>query len=376
MANQTIHDGTAQPQADPNGGLSDGGFETLSSTSGATSGFALGTLLRTSRGEVLVEALSVGDLVLTTGGARRPIAWLGQRIVDCRDHPRPRDVLPVRIFAHAFGDSLPARDLFVSPSHAICVDVLREVLIPAGALVNGSTVQQIDVDDVTYWQVELESHDVILAESQPAESCLDTGEGGVFREAGVAGPDAPPTRRTQARACRSVHDAGPLVAGVKAQLRRRAIALGWTRSSDPELRLEVDGERLDPVVRGLTARFAVPAGAQDLSLVSQTARPCDVLETEDSRDLGICLEGIAIDDGFGVEQSLPLDDPRLGAGLHAIEDGCRRWTTGRMPLPADLTTAYPDGFFLRLQLAGPALPRWVAPATVAARAERLRLVRP
>ena len=107
--------------------------------------FAGGTLIRTADGDAPVEALTIGDLVMTVSGEARPIRWIGHRALDCRHHPRPHESYPIRIAAHAFGGSRPSRDLFVSPGHAICVDVL----IPASGLVNGSTVQQVEVDEVT-----------------------------------------------------------------------------------------------------------------------------------------------------------------------------------------------------------------------------------
>ena len=77
--------------------------------------FATGTLIRTDRGDVEVERLAVGDLVVTASGAHRPIRWLGHRTIGCRSHPSAADILPIRIAAHAFGSNCPIRDLFVSP---------------------------------------------------------------------------------------------------------------------------------------------------------------------------------------------------------------------------------------------------------------------
>ena len=91
--------------------------------------YVSGTLIRTTRGEVAVEDLEVGDDVLTACGAARPIKWLGHRTIDCRHHPRPGDVHPVRIAAHAFGENQPVRNLVVSPGHSICIDIAGEVLI-------------------------------------------------------------------------------------------------------------------------------------------------------------------------------------------------------------------------------------------------------
>ena len=183
--------------------------------------FASGTEIRTARGDVPVERLVIGDLVVTAGGATRPIRWLGSRTLDCRRHPRPADVMPVRIVAGAFGEDRPARDLWLSPGHSVCLDILGEVLIPASALVDGAAITQISVKEVTYWHVELESHDVILAEGLPAESYLEMGNRSFFSESGVldltAALDAE-MLRTHEDFCRPYHASGILVDAVRSKL--------------------------------------------------------------------------------------------------------------------------------------------------------------
>ena len=323
--------------------------------------YVSGTRIRTVHGDVSVEDLRIGDLAVTASGESRPISWISHRAIDCRRHPRPGEIMPIRIAAHTFNDNRPARDLFVSPGHSICVDVLGEVLIPAIALVNGSTIQQVEVDEVTYWHVELDSHDIILAENLPAESFLDMGNRGFFQEANVvnlaAGPDANPAFRTHADFCRPFIDGGPILEAVKSQLHRRAENIGWVRSDALELHLVVDGRHLDPVVRGLTARFQVPAGAKAVWLVSPTARPCDTMGVNDSRDLGLYIAALSITDGFGT-RDVAIDDPLLCIGFHEVEEGSRRWTSERARLPAALWDECGDDFFLRIDLAGPPVPRW------------------
>ena len=187
--------------------------------------FASGTRVSTARGNIEVEALQVGELVVTASGALRPITWLGHRIIDCRRHPRPHKAMPVRIAAHAFGENRPARDLVVSPGHSICVDLMGETLIPAGILENGTTIRREDVDSVTYWHVELDSHDILLAENLLCESYLEIGNRGFFADGGVvalgAGPDA--LMRTHADFCRPFVDSGPQLEAVKARLKKRAV---------------------------------------------------------------------------------------------------------------------------------------------------------
>ena len=186
--------------------------------------FASGTLIRTTQGNVPVEDLVAGDVAVTASGRQRSIKWLGHRTIDCRNHPRPHGVMPIRFYAHALGPNRPSRDLFVSPGHAICVDVLSEVLIPAALLVNGSTIVQVEVDKITYWHVELDNHDIILAENMPAESYMDMGNRSFFAESVVvnidASPDAPVA--THADFCRPFVDGGPLLDAVKARLDKRA----------------------------------------------------------------------------------------------------------------------------------------------------------
>ncbi|MBN8896792.1 MAG: Hint domain-containing protein, partial [Rhodospirillales bacterium] len=144
--------------------------------------FAAGTRIATERGEVAVERLVVGDRVRTIGGGMRPVRWIGHRAIDCRCHPDPTAVRPVRIRAHAFGAGMPARDLYLSPDHAV---FLEGALIPIRHLVDGGLVAQVAHSRVTYFHVELDGHDVLLADGLPAESYLEVGGRSAFANAGA-----------------------------------------------------------------------------------------------------------------------------------------------------------------------------------------------
>jgi hypothetical protein len=143
--------------------------------------FAEGTCLDTPDGPVAVEALATGDLVLTAGGASRPVRWIGHRQIDLARHPDPVWARPVRVMANAFGPGQPRRELLLSPDHAVFVD---DVLIPIKYLLNSVTITQIPVDAVTYYHIELDEHDVLMAEGLPAESYLDTGDRSNFDNGG------------------------------------------------------------------------------------------------------------------------------------------------------------------------------------------------
>ncbi|WP_162240606.1 MULTISPECIES: Hint domain-containing protein [unclassified Methylobacterium] len=328
--------------------------------------FVSGTLIKTSRGNISVENLAIADLIVTSSGDLRPICWIGHRKVTCQGRS---DLLPVRIAAHAFGEGRPARDLYVSPAHAIAVDVLGEVLIPACRLINGTTVTQVDREEVTYWHVELDSHDILLAEGLPAETYLDCGNRRFFANADATDLAAAPDTRPEGPLpfCRPFHEAGPLVDLVRARLQDRAVTLGWRTVEETfaGMHLVADGKIFRPDVEGLTARFVLPADARDLHLVSETSVPAHVVPgSTDNRRLGLPLASLTIDDGLTGARTVALDDPRLGEGFHVVNHGAR-WTDGSAVLPADLWAGCKSFFFLRVTLAGPALARWIAPGETA-----------
>ena len=82
--------------------------------------FMAGTQIRTLEGEVAVETLKRGDLVLSADGRLVPVVWLGKQTISTR-FADPLRTLPVRIKASALDQNIPSRDLLVSPDHAILV---------------------------------------------------------------------------------------------------------------------------------------------------------------------------------------------------------------------------------------------------------------
>jgi len=134
--------------------------------------FAQGTRLSTTRGEVAVQDLHIGDRMVLADGATAPIVWIGRRRVACSRLARPRTAWPVRVRAGAFGPGAPRRDLFLSPDHALFID---GVLIPVKYLIDGVAIAQVKRQSVTYWHVEVPHHAVLLAEGLPCESFLDAG---------------------------------------------------------------------------------------------------------------------------------------------------------------------------------------------------------
>jgi hypothetical protein len=102
--------------------------------------------------------------------------------------------------------------------------VLGETLVPVGQLINGATIVHEEVAEVTYWHVELESHDVLLAEWLPCESYMDAGNRAFFgREHGrLWGIDPERAEESLTRYARPFVDKGPLVAAIRERLAVRA----------------------------------------------------------------------------------------------------------------------------------------------------------
>jgi len=140
-----------------------------------------GTLIKTKRGQKKVEQLKIGDKVMTASGEARRIKWIGRRSYSGRFVMGRKDILPVCIKAGALEHNVPKRDLWISPNHAMFLD---RMLIEAKDLINGvSVVQAESVESVEYYHVELDSHDVIIAEGALSESFVDDDDRFMFHNA-------------------------------------------------------------------------------------------------------------------------------------------------------------------------------------------------
>jgi hypothetical protein len=285
--------------------------------------FAAGTRILTARGEVAVEALRIGDRLVSAFGRMAPVVWLGHRRVDCRRHPRPAELWPVRIEAGAFGDDRPFRALWLSPDHAVYVN---GGLVPIRYLVNGASIAQVPVDEVTYWHVELPAHEVILAEGLAAESYLDTGNRGAFENGGAAPMHLHADyalRMWEAKACAKLLLCGAVLTDIRRRLLARTAALGHGWTDDAGLRVLADGCAMNVAVAGATRRVSLPPGARGMRIVSRAWVPAHALaEDSDYRRLGVAIAGIRLDGA-----AVGLEDARLGRGWHAAE-AAWRWTDG------------------------------------------------
>jgi Ca2+-binding RTX toxin-like protein len=151
--------------------------------------FAEGTRIVTPNGEDAVENLRAGDMVLAMRDGQagfEPLRWVGfMDVAVPRNAAMAAKTAPILIKAGALAPGMPARDLRVSPDHAMEVD---GHLIPAKHLVNGeSIIQETWCRRVRYFHLELEAHGLLLSEGTWSESYLDDGNRHAFNNAALTG---------------------------------------------------------------------------------------------------------------------------------------------------------------------------------------------
>ena len=136
-----------------------------------------GTLITTPEGQRPIEHLAPGDMV-TTPEAPRAVRWVGRSHYSMAFLQGKRMSMPVCIHAGALAEGLPARNLWVSPWHAL---LFGETLVRAFDLLNGQNVTQDYRGAVaSFYNVELDSPDIIFAEGVPVETYANHNNRALF----------------------------------------------------------------------------------------------------------------------------------------------------------------------------------------------------
>jgi len=303
--------------------------------------FPAGTPIATPDGEVAVETLARGDLVLTPRG---PVAVRHVETATADPATAPVRLLPVLFAAGACGDGLPDSDLLMPPQQLI---YMRDAALPegalaaAGALVNGSTIRRTDATGPVDWvRLELERPGLVIAAGLPVAARHD--------------PTAPPPA--------TILPPGPAIAALRARLTQAAApapALATVPEPTPEPAAsfqaapEPDPEpaefdmsaapdpgtilRAVALHRALAAEadsnettwhFTLPAGAPEVLLLSPPGVPATTPADQraGARRYGVAIRAILLDGA-----PVALDGPELAGGFHEPETSGRqtwRWTTG------------------------------------------------
>jgi hypothetical protein len=132
--------------------------------------FTRGSRILTAEGEKAIEDLAAGDLVLTMDHGYQPIRWIGSSIVEGKGR-----FAPIVIEAGTLGNT---RTLRVSPQHRMLLSGWQaellfdepEVLVAAKMLVNDQTIRAEEVEQVEYFHMLFDAHEIVYAEGAPSES--------------------------------------------------------------------------------------------------------------------------------------------------------------------------------------------------------------
>ena len=284
-------------------------------------------------------------MVLTAhnGAARGP--WVGEgKVLATRG--RRTAATPVIVRKGALADNVPSQDLHVTKAHSLYID---GVLIPVEFLVNYKTILWDDrAQEVEIYHVELDSHDVLLANGAPAESYRDDGNRWLFRNA-VQGWDLPPQEP-----CAPVLTGGAVVDAVWRRLLDR---FGPRKllpvTDDPDLHLVIDGTRVDPQERtGSRYLFRLPSRLEAIAIASRSGVPAELGTVRDPRSLGVAVRQVEVRQGAKF-MLLQADDERLTRGFHDYEPADDlRWTDGYAELPATAFSRFDKGAIVILHLGG------------------------
>ncbi len=297
--------------------------------------FCAGTRIATPDGEMLVQDLRQGDLVRTASGAIRPLVWIGTGQVMVAPGRRSA-ATPVIVREGALADNVPNGNLRVTKGHSFLID---NVLIPVEFLVNHRSILWDDrAKEVTIYHLELETHDILLANGAPAESYRDDGNRWLFQNAN-SGWGLPPQEP-----CAPVLTGGPIVdAAWRRLLDRSGARPDPALTDDADLHLLVDGRRVDGIrYRDNRIVFEMSAAAEDIRLVSRAVSPSEAGLARDPRVLGVAVRQLRMTRGTKM-RLMAASDPAMAEGFHAYEaDNGYRWTDGDALVPRALFAGH-DG---------------------------------
>ncbi len=145
--------------------------------------FTRGVKIATPDGEVAVEGLREGMLVLTKDHGPQPVRWIGSSLISATALSTSPELQPIRIKAGALAPAQPAQDLVVSPQHRILLSSqiaqrmfgTSEVLVAARQLLDlpGIELAQ-DLAEVEYFHILFDRHEILISNGAETES-LFTG---------------------------------------------------------------------------------------------------------------------------------------------------------------------------------------------------------
>lgn len=335
--------------------------------------FLSGSMIRTSKGDVAVEDIQIGDQVVTFDWRNnqdviRPVIWTGKGHCKVRfDLPDDEAGWPVRVIKNAISDGVPYKDMLITAEHCL---FFRDRFVPVRMLVNGVSIfYDKSITSYDYYHVETEQHSVITADGMLTESYLDTGNRSSFRQEGKIA-----TLRGAVK--NWADDAGAPLGVERSFVEPLFRALEWRENSvvgtkisttkietttDPDLHLITQtGAVIRPMRK--TAHhysFMLPPNTESVRIVSRSTRPSDVIGpfVDDRRYMGVAVADVQLQcakQQFDITSHLQDEKP---SGWHDTDWTDCAWTNGNaeLPLGDHLTHGKMGILSMTIRAAGPYL---------------------
>ncbi len=335
--------------------------------------FLSGSMIRTSKGDVAVEDIQIGDQVVTFDWRNnqdviRPVIWTGKGHCKVRfDLPDNEAGWPVRVIKNAISDGVPYKDMLITAEHCL---FFRDRFVPVRMLVNGVSIfYDQSITSYDYYHVETEQHSVITADGMLTESYLDTGNRSSFRQEGKIA-----TLRGAVK--NWADDAGAPLGVERSFVEPLFRTLEWRENSvvgtkisttkietttDPDLHLITQtGAVIRPMRK--TAHhysFMLPPNTESVRIVSRSTRPSDVIGpfVDDRRYMGVAVADVQLQcakQQFDITSHLQDEKP---AGWHDTDWTDCAWTNGNaeLPLGDHLTHGKMGILSMTIRAAGPYL---------------------
>lgn len=136
-------------------------------------GMAAGTMVMTTQGEIAVEALEPGQMLITRDRGFRPLRWVGQQ-----NSTVPGVLIPAgAIKNHADMILAPEQNVLLQGSEALRTFGKEEVLAPAEFLVSRGLARTLPAHEMTWYQVMFEEPQIIYCQAISCESFAPTHAG-------------------------------------------------------------------------------------------------------------------------------------------------------------------------------------------------------
>lgn len=304
------------------------------------------TAINTTRGNVAVQDIALGDHVLAYAGdatSSRRVVWAG-RASCIVDSSLPDDLAgyPVRILKDAISAGAPFKDMLVTAEHCL---LLEGKFIPVRMLVNGRSIfYDKTIASYDYYHIETEDHSVIMADGVLTESYLDTGNRSSFRQTGKVVSIGGSRKLSWNDAAAPLDVTRAFVEPLFREILDRSESLGCPvvnegspLSYDTDLHLITESGAIIRKISETDGRsvFVIPNGVNELRIVSNASRPSDVIGpyVDDRRYFGVAVGEVMLHEGRrsrSVVEHLSLVDLD---GWNALEAETGRWTTGDALLP-------------------------------------------